>query len=73
MGHVINTDYKFLTGKMVLNLLPPTLLSLEVSLLKVFFSAVCGSFGQAETTQNVSHMWGRARQGWSWNPAVTCP
>lgn len=26
LGHVINMDYKFSIGKMVLNLLPPTLL-----------------------------------------------
>lgn len=45
LGHVINRDYKFSIGKMVLNLLPPPLLFLEVSLLKVFFSAVCGLSG----------------------------
>lgn len=45
LGHVINMDYKFSIGKMELNLLPPTLLFLEVSLLKVLFSAVCGLFG----------------------------
>lgn len=45
LGHVINMDYKFSIGKMVLNLLPPALLFLEVSLLKVLCSAVCGLFG----------------------------
>lgn len=46
LGHVINMDYKFLIGENgVESTASPPLLFLEVSLLKVLFSAVCGLFG----------------------------
>lgn len=72
LGHVINMAYKLSFRKM-LNLLPPTLLFLEVCVLKVFLHAVCGAFGGTITMQNVSQVWEGGGQGVFWNPLAISP
>lgn len=73
LGHVINRDYKFSIGKMVLNLLPPPPSLFGSVFVEGVFQCSLWTVWGAVTTQSISHMWERAGQGAVWNPPATSP